>query len=134
RGRVWWVESMNYRGSKMRPEGDRIMIAEDPDHTGKATSYKVFYQDKSLIGPLGICVLGNKVYVAQSPKMWVFKIDPSGDKPVGPPEVLFDGFSGVNHDHGLHAIMFGPDGRFYFNAGNSGIDGLQLKLGNGEIV
>src|SRR5438552_764043 len=51
-----------------------------------------------------------------------------------PPVVLFDGFSGVNHDHGLHAIMFGPDGRFYFNAGNSGIDGLLLKDGKGEVV
>src|SRR5204863_9092749 len=52
-------------------------------------------------------------------------IDASGDKPEGPPEVLFDGFSGVNHDHGLHSLMFGPDGRFYFNAGNDGCGGLQ---------
>jgi putative membrane-bound dehydrogenase-like protein len=134
RGRIWVTESMNYRGSKMRPEGDRILIMEDTDGDGKADSYKTFYQDKSIIGPLGITVLGDKVYVAQSPKMWVFTIDASGDKPVGPPEVLFDGFSGANHDHGLHSIMFGPDGRFYFNAGNSGIDGLQLKNGKGEIV
>ena len=72
RGRVWWVESMNYRGSKMRPAGDRIMIAEDTDGDGKADSYKVFYQDPSIVGPLGLTVLGNKVYVAQSPRMWVF--------------------------------------------------------------
>jgi putative membrane-bound dehydrogenase-like protein len=134
RGRVWVVESMNYRGSKMRPEGDRILIMEDQEGVGKCSSYKTFYQDKSIIGPLGICVLGNKVYVAQSPKMWVFTIDASGDKAEGPPEVLFDGFSGVNHDHGLHSIMFGPDGRFYFNAGNDGCGGLQLKNGKGEII
>lgn len=134
RGRVWVVESMNYRGSKLRPEGDRILIMEDTQGTGKCDSYKTFYQDKSIIGPLGICVLGKKVYVAQSPKMWVFTIDESGDKAVGPPEVLFDGFSGVNHDHGLHSIMFGPDGRFYFNSGNAGIDGLQLRNGKGEVV
>jgi putative membrane-bound dehydrogenase-like protein len=30
--------------------------------------------------------------------------------------------------------MFGPDGRFYFNAGNSAIDGLRLKNGKGEVV
>src|SRR5262245_30803595 len=58
RGRIWVTESMNYRGSKMRPEGDRILIMEDTDADGKADSYKVFYQDKSIIGPLGICVLG----------------------------------------------------------------------------
>jgi putative membrane-bound dehydrogenase-like protein len=134
RGRVWVVESMNYRGSKLRPEGDRILIMEDTHGQGKADSYKTFYQDPSIIGPLGICVLGNKVYVAQSPKMWVFTIDASGDKPVGPPEVLFDGFSGVNHDHGLHSMMFGPDGRLYFNSGNSGVEGLLLKNGKGEVI
>ena len=134
RGRIWCVESMNYRGSKMRPEGDRIVIMEDTKGEGKADSYKVFYQDKSIIGPLGITVLGNKVYVAQSPKMWVFTIDASGDKAVGPPEVLFDGFTGENHDHGLHSIMFGPDGRFYFNSGNAGIDGARIKNGKGEPI
>jgi len=134
RGRVWCVESMNYRGSKMRPEGDRIVIMEDTDGDGKADSYKVFYQDKAIIGPLGITVLGNKVYVAQSPRMWVFTIDASGDKPVGPPEVFFDGFSGENHDHGLHSMMFGPDGRLYFNSGNSGIEGARVKNGKGEPV
>lgn len=134
RGRIWCTESMNYRGSKLRPEGDRIVIMEDTHGDGKADSYKVFYQDKSIIGPLGIAVLGNKVYVAQSPRMWVFTIDDSGDKPVGPPEVFFEGFSGENHDHGLHSLMFGPDGRFYFNSGNSGIEGARVKNGKGEFV
>ncbi len=134
RGRVWIAESMNYRGSKMRPEGDRIVIMEDTDLDGKADSYKVFYQDPKIIGPLGLCVLGNKVYLAQSPRMLVFTIDASGDKAAGPPETLFDGFTGVNHDHGLHSIMFGPDGRFYFNAGNDGCSGLQLKTGAGEVI
>ncbi|MBV8882332.1 MAG: hypothetical protein JO332_20415 [Planctomycetaceae bacterium] len=134
RGRIWCCESMNYRGSKMRPEGDRIVIMEDTDHDGKADSYKVFYQDKAIIGPLGITVIGNKVYLAQSPKMLVFTIDDSGDKPVGPPEVLFDGFTGVNHDHGLHSMMFGPDGRLYFNSGNDGANGARVMNGKGEPV
>jgi len=134
RGRVWVTESVNYRGSKLRPEGDRIVIIEDTDLDGKADSYKVFAQDPSIVGPLGICVLGNKVYMAQSPKMLVYTIDASGDKAAGPPEVLFDGFGGQNHDHGLHAIMFGPDGRFYFNAGNDGARGAVVKNGKGEAI
>jgi putative membrane-bound dehydrogenase-like protein len=134
RGRVWVTEGMNYRKSVLRPEGDRIVILEDTKGSGVCDSYKVFLQSKDLVTPLGICVLGNKVYVAQSPKMLVYTIDSSGDKPAGPPEVLFDGFGGVNSDHGLHAIMFGPDGRLYFNAGNAGCDGSRILNGKGEPV
>ncbi len=133
RGRVWITESVNYRRSRLRPEGDRIMILEDTDLDGTCDSYKVFAQEPSIVGPLGIAVLGNKVYVAQSPRMLVYTIDASGDKPVGTPETLFEGFGGVDHDHGLHAIMFGPDGRFYFNAGNDGSNGL-VKNSKGEPV
>src|SRR5579864_2623283 len=134
RGRVWITEAMNYRKSALRPEGDRILILEDTKGTGRCDRYKVFVQDKLLFAPLGICVLGNKVYVAQSPRMYVYTIDASGDKPAGPPEVLFEGFGGVNSDHGLHTMAPGPDGRLYFNAGNSGCDGAQIKDGKGEPV
>jgi putative membrane-bound dehydrogenase-like protein len=135
RGRVWVAEGANYRGSVTRPEGDRIVILEDTDADGKADSAKTFTQDASLMSPLGVTVLGNKVYVAQSPTMLVYTIDASGDKPVGPPEVLFTGFSGVNHDHGLHSIQFGPDGRFYFNAGNDGCSVREpIKHGTGKPV
>jgi putative membrane-bound dehydrogenase-like protein len=134
RGRVWVTEAVNYRKSQLSPDGDRIVVLEDTKGAGICDSYKVFLQDKQIAAPLGICVLGNKVYVAQSPKMLVYTIDASGDKPAGPPEVLFDGFGGVNSDHGLHSLMFGPDGRFYFNAGNSGCDGSRLLNGKGEAI
>ena len=135
KGRIWVVEGANYRGkSKIRPEGDRIMILEDKEGKGVCDSYKVFVQDPALLCPLGICVLGNKVYVSQSPTLWIYTIDESGDKPVGPPEILFTGFTGVNHDHGLHSGMFGPDGRLYFNSGNEGMVGANLKNGKGEVL
>jgi putative membrane-bound dehydrogenase-like protein len=134
RGRVWAAQAVNYRKSRLAPEGDRIVILEDTKGAGVCDSYKVFAQDKEILAPLGICVLGNKVYVAQSPKMLVYTIDASGDKPVGPPEVLFDGFGGVNSDHGLHSLMFGPDGRFYFNAGNSGCDGARIVNAKGDAI
>jgi putative membrane-bound dehydrogenase-like protein len=135
RGRVWVAEGANYRGSVTRPEGDRIVILEDTDGDGTADSSKVFTQDPSLFSPLGITVLGNKVYVAQSPSMLVYTIDETGDKPVGKPEVLFTGFTGENHDHGLHSITFGPDGRFYFNAGNDGCGAREpIKAGGKPVV
>ncbi len=135
RGRVWVLEGANYRGVVTRPEGDRIVILEDTDHDGQADSQKVFAQDPALASPLGIAVLGNKVYVSLSPNIMVYTIDKSGDKPVGKPEVWMTGFEGANHDHGVHAVVFGPDGRFYFNAGNAGCEVTQpFKLGNGKNV
>ena len=129
RGRVWITEAANYRSSKTRPEGDRVMILEDTKHTGVCDSSKVFVQSPDLFAPLGICVMGNKVYVAQSPNMLIYTIDETGDKPVGPPQVVLTGFAGSNHDHGLHSGIFGPDGRFYFNCGNYGeMDGY-VKFG-----
>ena len=124
RGRIWITEAANYRGANRRPDGDRIMILEDTKHTGVCDSYKVFVQDKNLFAPLGICKLGNKLYVAQSPNVFIYTIDESGDKPVGEPVVLFTGFGGTNHDHGVHSGIFGPDGRYYFNCGNEGGHGL----------
>src|SRR4051794_11106739 len=102
RGRVWVCEGANYRTSIKRPEGDRIVILEDTDHDGKADSQKVFVQDTKLKSPLGVCVLGNKVYISLSPNILVYTIDESGDKPVGPPEVWMTGFEGAEHDHGVH--------------------------------
>ncbi len=134
RGRVWVVETANYRKYMIRPEGDRIMILEDTDGDGQCDSYKTFAQDPSIRAPLGICVLGNKVYVAQSPNMLVYTIDESGDKPAGPPAIMFSGFTGENDDHGLHTGVFGPDGRFYFNAGNNAVWGHVINHATGEPV
>jgi putative membrane-bound dehydrogenase-like protein len=134
RGRIWVCEGANYRAFKTRDEGDRILILEDTHHTGKCDSYKVFVQDKRLESPLGICKLGNKLYVAQSPSVFIYTIDERGDHPVGEPQVLFTGFGGVNHDHGVHAGVFGPDGRFYFNCGNEGARGIIKRADKTPVI
>jgi putative membrane-bound dehydrogenase-like protein len=135
RGRIWVCEAANYRGSRLRPEGDRIVVLADTDRDGVCDSYKVFVQDPQLFAPLGIAKLGNKLYVSQSPNVWVYTIDDSGDspKPAGKPEVIVTGFGGANHDHGVHAFVFGPDGRYYFNTGNEGNNGY-IKYADGTPV
>ena len=35
-------------------------------------------------------------------------------------ETLLTGWGGADHDHGLHAVLFGHDGRYYFNSGDQG--------------
>src|SRR5688572_24271070 len=69
KGRVWVCEAYNYRNAlnpknPVKKEGDRIMILEDTDGDGKADKSKVFYQGTDVNASLGICVLGNKVFVS----------------------------------------------------------------------
>ena len=82
RGRVWVTEAYNYRpainGNPVNAAGDRIIILEDTNGDGKADTSKVFYQGPEINAPLGVCVLGNKVIVSQSPYVWIFH-DDNGD-------------------------------------------------------
>ena len=134
RGRVWVCEAYNYRpdinGNPTNALGDRIMILQDNDGDGKADTAKVFYQGPEMNAPLGICVLGNKVIVSQSPYVWVF-YDDNGDDKADRKEVMFSGIEGGQHDHGVHAFTFGPDGKLYFNMGNAGVT---LKDKNGKDI
>jgi putative membrane-bound dehydrogenase-like protein len=123
RGRVWINEGANYRltmhkdWGTPRPGGDRILILEDSNHDGTADKSTVFYQDPTVNTALGICVLGNKTIVSSSP--WVFVLtDTDGDSKADRRELLFEDTTKGDHDHCLHAFVFGPDGRLYFNFGN----------------
>lgn len=125
RGRIWITEAINYRRKlkevpDLVEEGDRILILEDTNGDGVADSRKVFDQRPELRSPLGIAVLGNKVYVSQSPDLIVYTKD-EDDKIVSR-ETLLTGFGGFDHDHGLHVVTFGHDGRLYFNIGDRTFD------------
>ncbi len=123
-GRIWVAEGVNYRTqSKRQPEGDRIVVLEDTDGDGKADKSWTFVQEPFLLAPMGICVIDNKVIVSMTPDLIVYtdvnrngKFDPGVDKR----EVLLSGFNGRIHDHSLHSVTVGPDGQWYWNAGNSG--------------
>lgn len=126
RGRVWITEGANYRkwsNPPLRPEGDRIVILEDTNSDGTADKSTTFYQDPTINSALGICVLGNKVIVSCSPHVFVLT-DSDGDDKADKRELMFTGIKGVQHDHGVHAFVFGPDGKLYFNMGN---DGRQIE-------
>ena len=123
-GRIWVAEGVNYRKHRnRRPEGDRIVVLEDKDGDGKADSSHVFVQDPELVAPLGVSVFDNRVVVAQPPHLIVYTdvdrnlvFDPAVDQRKN----LLTGFNGKNHDHSLHAVVSGPDGKWYFNHGNCG--------------
>ena len=126
RGRIWVTEAVDYRNFNhdttqylLHSNGDRVMIMEDTDGDGKADTSKIFVQDKDLIAPLGIAVIGNKVIVSCSPNIIVYTDENGDDKP-DKKEIFLTGFGGRDHDHGLHAGTAGPDGKWYFIAGNAG--------------
>jgi putative membrane-bound dehydrogenase-like protein len=137
RGRVWVCEVVNYRRHKgKRPEGDRILIVEDTNGDGKADSVKVFAQGSQFDSAHGVCVLGTpdgkgtRAIVSAGDKVFLLT-DTDGDDKADKEEVLFSDIAGTQHDHGIHAFMFGPDGRFYFNFGNSG---KQIKDAKGAVI
>ncbi|MGI9544888.1 MAG: PVC-type heme-binding CxxCH protein [Cyclobacteriaceae bacterium] len=135
KGRVWVCEAYNYRTNlnpdyDHREEGDRILILEDEDGDGKADKSTVFYQGPEINSALGIWVMGNKAIVSCSPNIFVFT-DEDQDGKADKKEVLFTGIKGVQHDHGAHAMTFGPDGKLYFNFGN---EGYQLLRPDSTLV
>ncbi|HTF19156.1 MAG TPA: PVC-type heme-binding CxxCH protein, partial [Chryseolinea sp.] len=142
RGRVWVAEAVNYRNfnndstkALHHRGGDRIIILEDADHDGRAETSKVFIQDKDLVSPTGIAVIGNQVIVSCSPNLIVYT-DSNGDDIPDDKKILLTGFGGYDHDHSLHAVVEGPDGLWYFNTGNAGPhvvkdkDGWTLRSGS----
>jgi putative membrane-bound dehydrogenase-like protein len=123
-GRIWVAEGVRYRSHHARqPEGDRIVVLQDTDGDGRADSTHTFVQEPALVAPLGVSVIDNRIVVAQPPDLIVYtdvnrnlRFDPGVDIR----EVLLTGFQGVNHDHSLHSVTVGPDGKWVWNAGNMG--------------
>ena len=137
-GRIWVAEGVNYRRHMGRAEnGDRIVVIEDTNKDGKADKSWTFVQEQFLVAPLGVAVFDNQIVVSQTPDLIVYtdvnrnlKFDPGVDKR----EVILTGFNGRNHDHSLHSVYAGPDGKWYFSAGNCGAlfkdgSGKQFKVG-----
>ena len=55
--------------------------------------------------------------------------DENGDDKPDKKEIFLTGFGGLDHDHSLHAMFAGPDGKYYFNAGNAGPHVVTDKAG-----
>ncbi len=121
-GRVWVCEAINYRAFANadvigdRQVGDRILVLADADGDAQADSSTVFYQGHDVDSAHGILVLARgdgketRALVSALDSAF-FLIDDDGDLKADRKEVLFTGIGGVQHDHGVHAFHFGPDGK-----------------------
>jgi putative membrane-bound dehydrogenase-like protein len=141
-GRVWVAEGINYRRHSGRSrEGDAIRVLQDTDGDGRADSSHIFVREKELECPLGVAVFDNVVVVSNTPDLIVYtdvdrdlRFDPAVDKR----EVLLTGFEQAQHDHSLHSVYAGPDGRWYFSNGNCGAQfsdksGNTFRIGSGYL-
>lgn len=123
-GRVWVTEGVNYRRHSGRSrEGDCVRVLQDTNGDGVCDSSHVFVREKELECPLGVAVFDNVVFVSNTPNIIKYtdvnrdlKFDPAVDKR----EVFLTGFEQPQHDHSLHSVYAGPDGRLYFSNGNCG--------------
>ncbi|MBW3542204.1 MAG: c-type cytochrome, partial [Planctomycetes bacterium] len=140
-GRVWVCEVVNYwhfanKSNPPREEGDRILVLEDTDGDSQADKQTVFHQGRDVDSAHGVCVLASparnntRVIVSAGDSVF-FLIDDDGDLKADRKELLFTGIGGTQHDHGIHAFAFGPDGKLYFNFGNSG---KQIKDAAGRPI
>ena len=142
-GKVWVCEALNYRNSynpenPVREEGDRILILEDTDGNGKADKRTVFYQGTDVNAALGIWAVDNRAIVSCSPHVLILT-DTDGDQVADLKDTLFTGLGGLQTDHAVHSFIVGPDGKYYFNFGNTGGQILDkhgkpvIDLGGNEV-
>jgi putative membrane-bound dehydrogenase-like protein len=145
RGRVWVTEGLNYRftirpgqGGMDRVEGaDRIKVLEDTDGDGRADRMTVF-ADNLFPVPMGIAVeerwsdngiyQGCRVFVGNSPDLLVLE-DTDGDDKADRRYPLLTGFGGYDHDHGVHGMVLGLDGKLYFTQGDNTVDSTPGRRG-----
>jgi putative membrane-bound dehydrogenase-like protein len=136
-GRVWVTEGTKYRKNVANPPDDKLKVLEDTDGDGVADKMTVFAAD--LNAAMGVCVAGSKIYVPESPNLYVYEDKNNDLVPDGPRTVLLTGFGGKNHDHGVHSQVFGPDHKLYMTNGDTGYnvtgpDGKTIKFQWGGMI
>src|SRR5262245_3491400 len=132
-GRIWVAEAVNYRKAAgqrtkeppfflapFRKSGDRIVVLEDTDGDGKCDKARVFAEGLDITAPKGLAVIGDRVWLSQSPNIVTIAVQPDGS--AGKKEIVLSGFGGIHGDHSVHSVVMGPDGRLYSCFGDTGCD------------
>jgi putative heme-binding domain-containing protein len=97
--------------------GDKIIVLEDPDATGRYRKAKDVLTGLNLASGMALGYGG--VFVAQPPYLLFYRLKPGTDEPDGDPEVLLKGF-GMEDAHAFaNSLTWGPDGWLYGAQGST---------------
>jgi putative membrane-bound dehydrogenase-like protein len=125
-GRVWATEDIGGASD--------IVILSDTDGDGKADKRQVFVQEPFLKTAMSLAVFDNQIVVGNAPHIIIYTdINRNGkfEKGIDKREIFLTGFDGRNHDHGLHSLVGGPNGQWYFNHGNKG---MTVTTKDGKLI
>ena len=114
RGRVLVGQGPQYHLSKAIEKSDSVILLLDTDHNGIADQRKVFATGLNSIQ--GMAWKGRDLYIANAPELTVVR-DLDGDDVADQYVVVYTDLG--NHEHALHGLVWGPDGRLYMSKGNS---------------
>ncbi|MCH2203570.1 MAG: c-type cytochrome [Fuerstiella sp.] len=113
-GRIMVGQGPQYHLSESITESDSVVLLLDTDADGIADHRTVFAKGFNSIQ--GLAWRGQDLYVANSPELTVVR-DLDGDDQADEYIVVYTDLG--NHEHALHGLVWGPDGRLYMSKGNS---------------
>lgn len=115
RGRLWVAENYTYAESSKNfdlAHSDRIVVAEDVDHDGRADKHTVFLDKLQKLTSVEVGYGG--VWAMCPPNLYFIPDADRDDRPDGPPQVVLDGWNGDAVRHNIaNGLRFGPDGWLY---------------------
>ena len=114
RGRALVGQGPQYHLSESISDTDSVVLLLDSDNDGVADGRKIFATGFNSIQ--GLAWKGNDLYVANAPELTVVR-DLDGDDVADEYVVVYTDLG--NHEHALHGLVWGPDGRLYMSKGNS---------------
>jgi len=115
-GRLFVGAGPQFRRPTLKTPPDSVLLLLDSNHDGVADESKTFATGFNSIQ--GLAWRGKDLYVANAPELTLVR-DLDGDDVADEYIKIFDGLG--HNRHGLHGLVFGPDGWLYMSQGNSGV-------------
>jgi len=114
RGRLYVGMGPQYRTPKPNTPGDSVVVVLDEDQDGVADTTKQFATGFNAIQ--GLAWHGRDLWVANAPDLTIVR-DLDGDDVADEYIKLYTDLG--NLEHGLHGLVWAPDGKLYMSKGNS---------------